>query len=243
MSRETKKLSLSPSMFDKLTAMLRAGTQVEDAGAGEVLFQETVQFSGDVEMDIKVVNSEDGPWTEGVLFCGGSEVSPTEVGDELAGEYIVPYMDKEFCVVVERSTTAPPVCPRCGNDMDEVGSVGIVHNDGEWDAEVERYDCPEGHTIFVAETDRIDPEEADRRAYDDELYAQSLEEQPEAVCENCGAPCVYDEAMCLCDKCELLSATDGDECPICGNGTVEVVGDETRCKGECGTVARHGTDS
>jgi hypothetical protein len=37
----------------------------------------------------------------------------------------------------------------------------------------------------------------------------------------------------------LLQAKDGDECPLCLNGTVEIVDGETRCKGECGAVVKH----
>ena len=31
---------------------------------------------------------------------------------------------------------------------------------------------------------------------------------------------------------------DGDECQSCHNGTLEVVGDEVRCRGECGAVMK-----
>ncbi len=77
---------------------------------------------------------------------------------------------------------APPICPRCGQDMTEIGSVGIIHHDGDWDAQAERFDCRAGHTIFLIETDRITGEWA--------------------VCENCGAPCEYDSELCLCGECE-----------------------------------------
>ena len=100
MERQTRTLRVPPADFDMLEAALASRSMVEKAGRDEVLFQQTVQFQGDVEMDIKVVNSEDGPWTEGVLFLGGQEIAPTEVGEELAGEYIVPFQDIEFCVVV-----------------------------------------------------------------------------------------------------------------------------------------------
>jgi hypothetical protein len=103
MERETKSLVVTNvTLFDRLEAELRAGKQVADAGRTEILFQHTVQFSGDIQMDIKVVNSEDGPWTEGVLFDLGGEIGCTEVGDSLAGEYIVPAYDKEFSVIVRR---------------------------------------------------------------------------------------------------------------------------------------------
>lgn len=35
----------------------------------------------------------------------------------------------------------------------------------------------------------------------------------------------------------LAVADDGDECPICKCGTVEIVDGEVRCKGECGNTA------
>lgn len=98
----TKTLTVSPSTFDMMEAALAAGTMVEDAGRDEVLFCRTVDF-GDVQMDIKVVNSEDGPWTEGVLFQpSGDQLGCTEVGESFGGEYIVPDGEKEYCVIVER---------------------------------------------------------------------------------------------------------------------------------------------
>ena len=48
------------------------------------------------------------------------------------------------------------ICPRCNKNMEMIGSLGIVHNDGAWDAETERFDCPDGHTILILETSRID---------------------------------------------------------------------------------------
>jgi len=49
-------------------------------------------------------------------------------------------------------------CPNCGQNMIFIGSAGIVDYDGDWDAQADRYDCPEGHTVFVVDTDRLDPE-------------------------------------------------------------------------------------
>ena len=46
---------------------------------------------------------------------------------------------------------APPICPKCGEDMDETGPVQLVESDGEFEAEAVRFDCIEGHTIFVVE--------------------------------------------------------------------------------------------
>ena len=36
----------------------------------------------------------------------------------------------------------------------------------------------------------------------------------------------------------LKDAQRGDECCLCYNGTIEIVGDEARCAGECGSVAK-----
>ena len=35
---------------------------------------------------------------------------------------------------------------------------------------------------------------------------------------------------------ELAEASNGDECPLCHSGTVEIVNGEVRCRGECGAV-------
>ena len=55
----------------------------------------------------------------------------------------------------------------------------------------------------------------------------------------------FDVSRCgvvLIDKqkwCKHVALDTGDECPKCQNGTVEVVGDEVRCRGECGVVHRY----
>lgn len=35
---------------------------------------------------------------------------------------------------------------------------------------------------------------------------------------------------------EMSRCEQDDECPLCQCGTVEIVGDEVRCRGECGSV-------
>ena len=52
-----------------------------------------------------------------------------------------------------------PRCPLCGCDTAFIGSVGIVQADGEWDAQADRIDCPEGHTFLIVATDRLYAEE------------------------------------------------------------------------------------
>jgi hypothetical protein len=52
-------------------------------------------------------------------------------------------------------------CPECGCTLVPVGSVGICDHDGTWDAQADRWDCPEGHTFLIVETARLEPEEID----------------------------------------------------------------------------------
>jgi hypothetical protein len=49
-------------------------------------------------------------------------------------------------------------------------------------------------------------EDEDKETENANQYVQSLEAEPEAVCENCEAPCEYDSEICLCPKCEAKSS-------------------------------------
>jgi predicted amidohydrolase len=51
-------------------------------------------------------------------------------------------------------TNTNGICPHCNTTLTFDGSCGIVDYDGEWEAQAERYYCPNGHTIFVVDTDR-----------------------------------------------------------------------------------------
>ena len=42
--------------------------------------------------------------------------------------------------------------------------------------------------------------------------------------------------ICECPQMEFFGFADGLECPSCGCGTLEEVGDELRCMGECGNT-------
>jgi len=179
--KQTRFLDIPPTDFDMIEAVMRSSKPASFVRHDDVVYHRTVMFEGGMQMDIKVVNSEDGPWTEGVLFCGGIEVGCTEVGEEFGGEYCVHYQDIEFCTIVRRSEPALCLCPYCKGELTEIGSVGIIQNDDEWEAETTRFDCPNGHTVLICDTDYL---------------------TIEAICENCGIPCEYDSEMCLCDKCK-----------------------------------------
>lgn len=100
---------------------------------------------------------------------------------------------------------APPICPRCGQNMDFIGSVGVYQADHEWDAETDRFDCPEGHTILVLDTNRIDEVEGYDKA---EGHGLNLKiGSPSKLCETCK---VIEHAG---GSVHVCSMTDG--CPCC----------------------------
>lgn len=47
------------------------------------------------------------------------------------------------------------ICPLCGCDLKFIGSLGIVGWESDWDAQADRYDCPEGHSLLVVQTFRL----------------------------------------------------------------------------------------
>jgi hypothetical protein len=65
--------TLSPSVLAALNAMLVAGVQVPDRGTTDVLHTATLDFGKGLQADIKLVNSEGGPYIDPVLFFNGSE--------------------------------------------------------------------------------------------------------------------------------------------------------------------------
>ncbi len=52
-------------------------------------------------------------------------------------------------------------CPSCGSTLTLIGSVGIVQADQEWDAQADRFDCEQGHTCLVVQTERLEDTEPD----------------------------------------------------------------------------------
>lgn len=61
----------------------------------------TAKFPNGIEADIKLVICEDDtPYTEGVLFCNGSELTCTDPDDSYAGEWRFDYNGVEYIVLV-----------------------------------------------------------------------------------------------------------------------------------------------
>lgn len=75
----------------------------QDIPRYELIEKWTVDFGNGYEVDIKVCSSDYGDplWCEGVLFFHGSEVSCTDVSDELTGEYSFEIQGEKFAVHVK----------------------------------------------------------------------------------------------------------------------------------------------
>ncbi len=88
-----------------IQSWLDSGVQIPDAGEIETVKIYTTMFAGDVEADIKVCNSDDGPYIDAVWFDDGIEIGFLEVRDTLLGEYVFTdkYDGAEYKVIVEKS--------------------------------------------------------------------------------------------------------------------------------------------
>jgi hypothetical protein len=81
------------TLVNTANGFIRRNKTVEDAGKSEILHKVTVDFGMiegcHYEADIKVVNSENGPYVDPVLFRDGNEVCVIEpASGRLDGEYI-----------------------------------------------------------------------------------------------------------------------------------------------------------
>ena len=82
---------------------------VADAGPDEVLLEVTTAVEGPptrdgLEVDVKVVNSESGPYIDAVLFEDGREVYALPPSfDSICGEYIFEVDGYEIVVQVAKS--------------------------------------------------------------------------------------------------------------------------------------------
>lgn len=77
---------------------------IPDTGPCETVYRYTATFDFNIEADIKVCNSDTGPYIDAVLFEDGCEIGFLEVGGVLLGEYIFEDNDKMYVVTVEKIT-------------------------------------------------------------------------------------------------------------------------------------------
>jgi len=62
----------------------------------------TVNFSNGIEADIKIVDTDTGPWIDAVLFDKGSKVLVLEPHYVFLGEYFFIYNDVKYVVKVSK---------------------------------------------------------------------------------------------------------------------------------------------
>ncbi len=57
-------------------------------------------------------------------------------------------------------------CPFDGCDLRHVGSLGVRgygdYPEDAWDAQADRWDCPEGHSFLIVDTARLEPFDAEQ---------------------------------------------------------------------------------
>lgn len=49
----------------------------------------------------------------------------------------------------------PPICPKCGSDMNACGPVKIIEAEGLWELEANQFDCDDGHTILLFDSEKM----------------------------------------------------------------------------------------
>lgn len=67
---------------------------------------------------------------------------------------------------------------------------------------------PNGESIADALSNIKIPEDEASTYCSDSFFVDDFSEVAsanDAVCENCGAPCIYHQDYCLCEKCEIES--------------------------------------
>ena len=75
---------------------------VPDTGECETIKIYTAEFADEVEVDIKVVNGDTGPYIDAVIFEDGNEIGFLEVGETLLGVYDFREEQDFYRVIVEQ---------------------------------------------------------------------------------------------------------------------------------------------
>lgn len=97
-----KEYVVSEKVRQELVEICEAGVQVEDAREDELLYYITVEFEDGIEADIKLYNSDSGPWVDAYLVDKfGNCTSLIAPDDDIFGEYNFYDNGNEYRVVVK----------------------------------------------------------------------------------------------------------------------------------------------
>jgi hypothetical protein len=102
--KSTTVVCIPKNVCEEVDGFLSGSSEVPDAGDSEVLLTVSTEVLGPregLEVDIKVINSESGPYVDAVLFENGSEVYALEPSFEhIRGEYLFELDGEEILVEI-----------------------------------------------------------------------------------------------------------------------------------------------
>ncbi len=62
-------------------------------------------------------------------------------------------------VIPMKPAEVPVICPKCGSDMYARGPVRIIEADGLWELKANQFDCDDGHTILLFDSEKMEDSE------------------------------------------------------------------------------------
>jgi hypothetical protein len=102
MKKVTTTVFIPKQILTCLNKWLSGNRAVESSGHNEILYKVFVEFSDNIEADIKVVNCEGGPYVDAVLFENNNEVMCLEPSyEQLHGEYIFEFNNVQYIAILK----------------------------------------------------------------------------------------------------------------------------------------------
>lgn len=97
---QRRSIELTLEKVEELQALLDMDESVPDAGPDETLWLGTVNFEDDIEADIRIINSDSGPFVDALLTQSGGECCLLDPIYTLASDYEFEYEGETFIVEV-----------------------------------------------------------------------------------------------------------------------------------------------
>ena len=101
MNKQTTTVFISKKEHERLQKLIDQNRMDPKNDRDGICQTMTAQFDNGIEADIKICNSENGPWIDPVLFFNGSEIGVLEPQYTIEGEYLFEIDENEFIVKVE----------------------------------------------------------------------------------------------------------------------------------------------
>jgi hypothetical protein len=98
MEQQVKIVEISREESENAECWLKQHSRVE---GHDILWIKTVEFEDELEADLKIVNAENGPFVEMVLFKDGLEIACCDaMTDIFEDEYFVSWQHECFKIIV-----------------------------------------------------------------------------------------------------------------------------------------------